>query len=94
MFELSHRLIGIYKTANATQSMPLETRLFGPKLTYRQVSRSTTMLCLLFPLQQHDDNILRFPAMYNSCSLVTSMDLVKLLLCCSILKYIYKLSKN
>ena len=31
MFELSHRLIGIYKTANATQSMPYA---FSPLCVY------------------------------------------------------------
>src|ERR1700676_1680877 len=33
MFELSHRLIGIYKTSNATRSTQQLISMFGPTLT-------------------------------------------------------------
>lgn len=43
MFELSHRLIGIYKTANATQSRFSWARTFDVLTDVLKVSRLTTM---------------------------------------------------
>ncbi|KAN0100061.1 RecF/RecN/SMC [Tylopilus felleus] len=42
MFELSHRLIGIYKTANATQSIAIDNHVLVPTKSMTQAANSTT----------------------------------------------------